>query len=115
MSSFALYASMINDQSQSHVCIRAEVHAFLAQSPGLGQSVWVCVCVEVTETEIDKNMLKGVLHSHNKRQKQSNSIMVKLQICVCGVVGDMRGQWACGSCPALDLRMLAHPVLLPAR
>lgn len=28
---------------------------------------------------------------------------------------DKGGQWACGSCPALDLRMLAHPVLLLAK
>lgn len=28
---------------------------------------------------------------------------------------DRGGQWACGSCPALDLRMLAHPVLLLAK
>ncbi len=33
-----------------------------------------------------------------------------------GVGGrDKGGQWACGSCPALDLRMLAHPVLLLAK
>lgn len=33
-----------------------------------------------------------------------------------GVGGrDEGGQWACGSCPALDLRMLAHPVLLLAK
>lgn len=28
---------------------------------------------------------------------------------------DKGGQWACGSCPALDLRVLAHPVLLLAK
>lgn len=55
VSSFALYGSMINDQSQSHVCIRTEVHAFPAQSPGLGQSA--CV-FEVTETDWDKNTFR---------------------------------------------------------
>lgn len=31
------------------------------------------------------------------------------------VGGGKGGQWACGFCPALDLRLLAHPALLLAK
>lgn len=36
MSSFALSAAMSNHQSQSHVCMRAEVPGLLVQLPGSG-------------------------------------------------------------------------------
>lgn len=68
-------------------------------------------------TEVGFN--KGSMtRAYNKRQKQCNSSDTNpgWAVQIDGEGGwDKRGQWACGFCPALDLRMLAHPVLLLAK
>lgn len=62
-------------------------------------------------------MLSQNTYNTIKHKKQSNSIIMTLQTQTWQVkyVGWKGGQWAWGSCPTLDLQMLAHPVLLVAK
>lgn len=74
---------------------------------------------QITETGWDRGTVYwgSLTHGHNNREKQQNGdTNPGWAVQIDGEGGrDKGGQWACGSCPALDLQMLAHPVLLLAK